>query len=96
MRQNEELAFGFERLDVYQRAIDRRAAMSVPINVAEATGRSSPADQRRHHAIARGSAMECAAILDACRVLGLASPDGLKEGRGLLIRVVSMLTKMCR
>ena len=118
MRDSEERGFAFERLDVYQRAIEflvvvtriiselpagnasltdqlRRAALSVPVNVAEGVGRSGLADRRRHSAIARGSAMECAAILDACRVLQLASPDLLADGRSLLLRVVQMLSKMC-
>jgi four helix bundle protein len=73
----------------------RRAALSVPVNVAEGVGRSSAPDRRRHYAIARGSAMECAAILDACRVLQLASPDLLADGRSLLLRVVQRLSKMC-
>src|SRR5437762_12491965 len=47
----------------------RRAALSIPLNIAEAVGRASEADAVRHHAIARGSAMECAAIVDALHVL---------------------------
>ena len=74
----------------------RRAALSVPVNVAEGVGPSSAPDRRRHYAIARGSAMECAAILDACRVLQLATPDLLVNGRSCLLRVVQMLSKMCR
>jgi four helix bundle protein len=74
----------------------RRAALSIPVNVAEAVGRSSEGDRRRHFAIARGSAMECAAILDVCGVLGLTTASHLGEGRGLLIRVVRMLSRMCR
>src|SRR5438045_6291970 len=50
----------------------RRAALSVPLNIAEGTGRIGEADVSRHRAIARGSAMECAAILDVMRVLSLA------------------------
>jgi len=73
----------------------RRAALSVPVNVAEGVGRTSAADRRRHYAIARGSAMECAAILNACRILGFADASLLRQGRALLIRVVSMLTRMC-
>jgi hypothetical protein len=44
----------------------------------------------------RGSAMERAAILDVCRVLQAASPSLLADGRALLVRVVQMLTRMCR
>jgi four helix bundle protein len=64
----------------------RHAATSVPVHVAEGVECSSAADRR--YAITRGSAMECAAILDACRVLQLASPDLLAAGRSLLLRVV--------
>ena len=42
----------------------RRAGMSIPLNIAEAAGKSSAKDRAHFHAIARGSAMECGAILD--------------------------------
>ena len=42
------------------------------LNIAEAQGRSSPGEAARAYAIARGSAMECAAIIDAARVLNVA------------------------
>jgi four helix bundle protein len=119
MSEDDEGGFGFEKLDVYQRAVEflavaarlvqelppgqhpladqlKRAALSVPVNVAEGVGRTSAADRRRHYAIARGSAVECAAILDACRILEIAATGLVRQGRSLLIRVVSMLTRMCR
>jgi len=40
--------------------------------------------------------MECSAILDACRVLSLVDDDLVDDGKQLLVRIVSMLTKMCR
>jgi hypothetical protein len=40
--------------------------------------------------------MECAAILDVLRVLSLVRPDLLTEGRSLLPRIVSMLSKLGR
>src|SRR6185436_8793944 len=36
----------------------RRAAQSVPQNIAEGCGRTTRADKARHYAIARGSAMD--------------------------------------
>ena len=42
----------------------RRASMSIPLNIAEAAGKVSPAEASHHYAIARGSSMECSAILD--------------------------------
>ena len=74
----------------------KRASLSVPPNIAEGSGRTGRNDQRRHYAIARGSAMECAAILDACRVLGLGDSKRIEEARAHLERIVAMLSKMCR
>ena len=74
----------------------RRAAMSIPLNIAESAGKTGSADRKRFMAIARGSAMECGAILDACRVLDIADEQRVQEGKKLLVREVSMLTKMCR
>jgi len=73
-----------------------RAAMSVPLNIAEGCGKPSAADRARYHAIARGSAMECGALLDVCGLMGHADPEQVEQGKRLLARVVAMLTKMCR
>lgn len=74
----------------------RRAGMSIPLNIAEAAGKTTTGDRKRFSAIARGSAMECGAILDVCRVLGVADESEAKRGKALLVRIVAMLTKMCR
>lgn len=74
----------------------KRAALSIPLNIAESSGKTSGADRKRFCAIARGSAMECSAILDACRVLSLIDDNLVDDGKQLLVRIVSMLTKMCR
>ncbi|HUC07152.1 MAG TPA: four helix bundle protein, partial [Solirubrobacterales bacterium] len=49
----------------------RRAALSIPLNIAEASGRTGKAEAARTYAIARGSAMECAAVMDALKLLKL-------------------------
>jgi four helix bundle protein len=42
----------------------RRAALSVPLNIAEGTSRYSKADKRNFYIISRGSAFECVAVFD--------------------------------
>jgi four helix bundle protein len=73
----------------------RRASLSIPLNIAEGTGKISVADKQRFFAIARGSAMECGAILDTCKVLGAMNAENFESGKHLLNRIVAMLTKMC-
>jgi len=74
----------------------KRAAWSIPLNIAEGCGKSSINDKKRFYLIARGSAMECAAIIDVCRELGLVDERIFKESKDLLTRIVAMLTKLCR
>jgi len=71
----------------------RRASSSVPLNIAEACGKPTAADRARFFATARGSAMECAAILDIARLYG-ANHENVEEGKRLLHRIVAMLSKL--
>jgi len=74
----------------------RRAALSVPLNIAEGSGKGTMENReaRRFYAIARGSALECAAIVDALEALRFVRADEANRARELLERVVSMLTRM--
>ena len=74
----------------------RRASTSIPLNIAEASGKTSADERAHHHAIARGSAFECSAILDVLVLLGASSAESAKVGKELVSRIVSMLTRMCR
>lgn len=71
-----------------------RASQSIPLNIAEGNGKTTEPDRRRFFEIARGSALECAAVQDAL-VVGKAL--GLQESRQKkkeLDRIVAMLCKM--
>src|SRR5712675_1302904 len=54
------------------------------------------ADAAPTYAIARGSAMECAAMLDALFVLKAVDATTKQRGDDLLERIVGMLTRLCR
>ena len=71
-----------------------RAASSIVLNLAEGVGRRARAERAHFYSIARGSAMECGAIVDLVRSLGLASVVRCKEAQWLVVRIVQMLTKL--
>jgi four helix bundle protein len=73
-----------------------RAARSSPLNIAEGAGKITGAERTRYWTHARGSAMESAACLDVAKIEDIISDDHFTQGKQLLERVVSMLTKMTR
>lgn len=84
---------GSRRLGAIRDQLDR-ASVSIVLNVAEGAGRRFARDKANFFTIARGSATECAAVLDLLLARGLLSPADHRYGRGLLVRVVQMLTRL--
>ncbi len=74
----------------------QRAATSIPLNIAEGAGEYSRRDKARFYRLALRSATESSALLDVCGRLKLTDGSVLADGRELLLRIVSMLTKMVR
>jgi four helix bundle protein len=68
-----------------------RASSSVVLNVAEGFASTSRGVKRRHYEIARGSAVECIAIIDLASTLG---GDGGGEARMLFTRAAMMLARL--
>ena len=98
----EHLAFVFRSMPKiprgYSALIDqwKRAAMSVPLNIAEAVGKLGDGDRAYRYGIARGEAMECGAILDVVRFLDVIPAAEMTSAKDIVVRMVSMLTRMCR
>jgi four helix bundle protein len=74
----------------------KRAAMSIPLNIGEGAGKRTKPDCRKYFDNARGSAMECGAAMDVCKVLKLIDEKRINNAKELLHRIVSMLTKLSR
>jgi len=81
---------------IYRPARDQwlRASQSVPLNIAEGNGKASMADRRRFFEIAKGPALECAAVQDVL-VIGQALPENESQAQKVkLDRIAVMLSRM--
>jgi hypothetical protein len=74
---------GHEKLDVYRLSIEYVAA---PYGIAK--------DKNRFVEIARGSALECAAIHDMLMAFAAVDEEPNRQGKSDLRRIVSMLTRL--
>jgi four helix bundle protein len=89
-----EIAKGLAGLHRHARDQWLRAAQSIPLNIAEGNGKRGMKDRARYFDIARGSALECAAIQDVLvisRGIEIQASDRLKAK---LKRIVAMLTRL--
>ena len=71
-----------------------RASLSALLNTAEGNGRRQRQTRAKFFDDARGSSSECAACLDALVAKKLCSAEEVTEGKELLLRIVSILTKL--
>ncbi len=74
----------------------QRAGTSVSLNIAEGSGEYSSSEKGRFYRMAKRSATECAGIFEICDRLNLIEETRYLKARELLIRIVSMLTKMAQ
>ena len=74
----------------------QRASSSILLNISEGAGELSGDEKIRFYRMARRSATECASILVLARRLMLLQEGQYDAGRKLLIRIVSMLSKMVK
>lgn len=71
-----------------------RAAQSIPLNIVEGNGKQSLRNKNRYFEIARGSALECAAIHDVLRVCDALDDESNLRGQSDSERIVSMLSRL--
>ncbi|MEM0964534.1 MAG: four helix bundle protein [Verrucomicrobiota bacterium] len=71
-----------------------RASQSIPLNIAEGNGKATEPDRRRFFEIARGSALECAAIQDVLVAGEALSEMESNELKVDLDRMVAMLSRL--
>ena len=71
-----------------------RASLSALLNTAEGNGRRQGRQRAKFFDDARGSAIECAACLDASVAKGFVLFERIQRGKEMLVRIVSMLTKL--
>ena len=71
-----------------------RASLSALLNTAEGNGKRQRQTRAKFFDDARGSATECAACLDAIIAKGLCQAEEVVEGKQMLVRIASMLSKL--
>ena len=72
----------------------RRAALSVHLNLAEGSSRTSLNERKRFYEISRGSLIEVDAAFDIAEDLGYTNKENLVHTGELIIKTFKMLSKM--
>src|SRR6266481_4378771 len=71
-----------------------RASLSALLNTVEGNGKRQGRQRAKFFDDARGSAIECAACLDAAVAKRFVSPSRIQPGKEMLGREVAMLTRL--
>lgn len=89
------LTEGFPKSEIYGIISQmRRAAVSIPSNIAEGYGRKSPKEYAQFYAISYGSAIELETQLILSKDLKLADNQSFTKSEVLLIEISKMLRSM--
>ena len=85
-----------ELTGIHRHARDQwlRASQSIPLNIAEGNGKTAEADRCRYFEIARGSALECAAVQDVLRVGNALEENEHQDRKKHLDRIAAMLSRL--
>jgi len=74
----------------------RRAAVSIPSNIAEGAGRQGKREFRKFLSVAQGSLSELDTQLELALLLGYCSKSDIEETDSQLVRIDKMLTGLIR
>jgi four helix bundle protein len=74
----------------------RRAALSIPSNIAEGCGRETSKDSRHFYSVAKGSTFEVVSTASVCERRGLMAAEQYQEIYGRAEEVSKMLTGLKR
>ncbi|MBU0490721.1 MAG: four helix bundle protein [Chloroflexi bacterium] len=74
----------------------RRAALSIPTNIAEGTGRDNPRESRYFYRISKGSLYECVSLLVMFGKRGHLERDAYQQHRAEADELASMITGLIR
>ena len=82
----------------YGKLVDqfRRASISISLNIAEGSGKTTAAQRHNCYSIARGEAMECAAIMDILECMRMVDSERVREAKRLLENIVAILSTVAK
>jgi four helix bundle protein len=73
----------------------KRASLSIALNIAEGAGKFKKPDKQRFYGIARGSAMECAALIDIFLIVQSLDSTEANRAKNQLTQIVKILSALC-